>query len=106
MDLSIDEDPEYTPDSDLARFIEAGEKPVILALGAMSFVNLSEDPHRRRCRRGGKTNNGAYFLRLCRSENNMMEKGNIPEFRNLLCFALKIIHVRKPFFAGLKFISL
>ncbi len=37
-----DEEPEYTPDSDLARFIEAGEKPVILALGAMSFEDRSD----------------------------------------------------------------
>ena len=37
-----DEDTNYVPDKSLVEFIEAGEKPVILALGAMSFEERSE----------------------------------------------------------------
>ncbi|MBO4903494.1 MAG: glycosyltransferase family 1 protein [Lachnospiraceae bacterium] len=37
-----DKDPDYKPDEKLAAFIESGEKPVILALGAMSFEDRSE----------------------------------------------------------------
>ena len=33
----FDETEEYTPDSRLAEFLNSGEKPVVLALGAMSF---------------------------------------------------------------------
>ena len=33
----LDEEEEYTPDEKLKAFVESGEKPVILALGAMSF---------------------------------------------------------------------
>ena len=37
-----DEEPEYIPDGKLAEFIEEGEKPVILALGAMSFEDKAD----------------------------------------------------------------
>ena len=37
-----DEEPDYVPDSKLADFFEEGEKPVILALGAMSFEDRSD----------------------------------------------------------------
>lgn len=37
-----DEEPEYVPDESLAKFLEEGDKPVILALGAMSFEDESE----------------------------------------------------------------
>lgn len=37
-----DEETEYIPDEKLNQFIEAGDKPVILALGAMSFEDKSE----------------------------------------------------------------
>lgn len=33
----FDEEEDYTPDEKLKTFIEAGEKPIVLALGAMSF---------------------------------------------------------------------
>jgi UDP:flavonoid glycosyltransferase YjiC (YdhE family) len=36
------EEPEYIPDSKLSDFIEAGEKPAILALGAMSFEDRAD----------------------------------------------------------------
>ena len=38
----FDEEEEYEPDERLAEFMNAGEKPVILALGAMSFEDKSE----------------------------------------------------------------
>ena len=38
----FDEEEEYEPDERLAEFMKAGEKPVILALGAMSFEDKSE----------------------------------------------------------------
>lgn len=38
----FDEEEDYTPDKKLQQFLEAGEKPVILALGAMSFEAESE----------------------------------------------------------------
>ena len=38
----FDEDDEYTPDERLSDFINSGEEPVILALGAMSFEAESE----------------------------------------------------------------
>ncbi len=38
----FDEDDDYTPDEKLLKFLDAGEKPVILALGAMSFEAESE----------------------------------------------------------------
>lgn len=37
-----DEETEYIPDDKLAEFIASGDKPVILALGAMSFEDRSE----------------------------------------------------------------
>ena len=37
-----DEETEYVPDEKLAEFIASGDKPVILALGAMSFEDRSE----------------------------------------------------------------
>ena len=37
-----DEEPEYTPDEKLQSFLESGEKPAILALGAMSFEDKAE----------------------------------------------------------------
>lgn len=37
-----EEDTDYTPDEKLVQFLESGEKPVILALGAMSFEDTSE----------------------------------------------------------------
>ena len=37
-----DDEPDYTPDEKLKSFMENGEKPVILALGAMSFEDTSE----------------------------------------------------------------
>ncbi len=37
-----DEEPEYTPDERLMKFLSDGDKPVILALGAMSFEDESE----------------------------------------------------------------
>ncbi len=37
-----EEEPEYQPKEDLARFLEQGDRPVILALGAMSFEDHSE----------------------------------------------------------------
>lgn len=37
-----DEEPEYIPDEQLVKFLEKGDKPVILALGAMSFEDKSE----------------------------------------------------------------
>ncbi|NLW73225.1 MAG: glycosyltransferase family 1 protein [Chloroflexi bacterium] len=37
------EDKEYAPDTSLATFLENGEKPVILALGAMSFEAKKEE---------------------------------------------------------------
>lgn len=37
-----DEELEYVPDESLAKFLEEGDKPVILALGAMSFEDESE----------------------------------------------------------------
>ena len=37
-----DEEPEYVPDEKLREFIAGGDKPVILALGAMSFEDKSE----------------------------------------------------------------
>ncbi|WP_081674421.1 glycosyltransferase [Butyrivibrio sp. VCD2006] len=37
-----DEEAEYFPDEKISRFLEAGEKPVILALGAMSFEDKAE----------------------------------------------------------------
>jgi len=37
-----DEEPEYIPDEKLVKFLEAGDTPVILALGAMSFEDESE----------------------------------------------------------------
>ena len=37
-----EEDTDYTPDEKLVQFLENGEKPVILALGAMSFEDTSE----------------------------------------------------------------
>ena len=37
-----DEEPEYIPDGKLAEFIKEGEKPVILALGAMSFEDKAD----------------------------------------------------------------
>ena len=38
----FDEEEDYTPEEKLAKFMKAGEKPVILALGAMSFEYKSE----------------------------------------------------------------
>ena len=38
----FDEEEEYTPDEKLAEFIKAGDRPAILALGAMSFEAESE----------------------------------------------------------------
>ena len=38
----FDEEPEYTPDDKLRKFLESGDKPVILALGAMSFEDKAE----------------------------------------------------------------
>ena len=38
----FDEEEDYSPAGKLAEFIKAGEKPVILALGAMSFEDKSE----------------------------------------------------------------
>ncbi|MBE5845425.1 MAG: glycosyltransferase family 1 protein [Butyrivibrio sp.] len=37
-----DEEPEYTPDEKLKTFLESGDKPAILALGAMSFEDKAE----------------------------------------------------------------
>ena len=37
-----DEEPEYVPEEKLAKFLAGGDKPVILALGAMSFEDESE----------------------------------------------------------------
>ena len=37
-----DDEPDYTPDEKLKSFMENGEKPVILALGAMAFEDTSE----------------------------------------------------------------
>ena len=37
-----DENEEYTPDEKLKAFVEAGEKPIVLALGAMSFETSSD----------------------------------------------------------------
>ena len=37
-----EEDTDYIPDEKLVQFLESGEKPVILALGAMSFEDTSE----------------------------------------------------------------
>lgn len=37
-----DEEPDFTPNDELKAFIEKGEPPVILALGAMSFEDKSE----------------------------------------------------------------
>ena len=37
-----DEDEEYTPDEKLKSFVENGEKPIVLALGAMSFETASD----------------------------------------------------------------
>jgi UDP:flavonoid glycosyltransferase YjiC (YdhE family) len=37
-----DENEEYTPDDKLKSFIESGEKPIILALGAMSFETAAD----------------------------------------------------------------
>lgn len=37
-----DEEPEYIPDEQLVKFLKKGDKPVILALGAMSFEDKSE----------------------------------------------------------------
>ncbi len=37
-----DEEPDYTPDEKLKTFLESGDKPVILALGAMSFEDKAE----------------------------------------------------------------
>ncbi len=37
-----DEEPDYTPDERLREFLEKGDKPVILALGAMSFEDKAE----------------------------------------------------------------
>lgn len=37
-----DEEPEYVPEEKLAKFLLEGDKPVILALGAMSFEDESE----------------------------------------------------------------
>lgn len=37
-----EEDPVYVPDEKLIKFLESGEKPVILALGAMSFEDRPE----------------------------------------------------------------
>lgn len=36
------DDPEYVPDEKLRKFLESGDKPVILALGAMSFEDKAE----------------------------------------------------------------
>lgn len=37
-----EDEPEYTPDDKLIKFLENGDKPLILALGAMSFEDKSE----------------------------------------------------------------
>ena len=37
-----DEEPEYVPEEKLAKFLSEGDKPIILALGAMSFEDESE----------------------------------------------------------------
>ena len=37
-----DEEEKYTPDDKLKAFVEAGEKPIVLALGAMSFETASD----------------------------------------------------------------
>jgi len=38
----FEDEPEYIPDEKLSAFLKAGDKPVILALGAMSFEDSSE----------------------------------------------------------------
>lgn len=37
-----EDEPEYHPDDKLIKFLESGDKPIILALGAMSFEDKSE----------------------------------------------------------------
>ena len=37
-----EDEPEYQPDDKLTNFLESGDKPIILALGAMSFEDKSE----------------------------------------------------------------
>ena len=90
-----DEAEEYTPDEKLKSFIESGEKPIVLALGAMSFetesdkakldmfVNAFKKTGQRAVIQGFKKSLEDYDL-----PDSMIAVGSIPHswlFRNAKC---------------------